>query len=47
MYSMSKGTKCEATARALFPARYKMLDDLLKPKAAAPPAQPAAPAGPK
>ena len=47
MYSMSKGTKCEATARALFPARYKMLDDLLKPKVAAPPAEPAAPAGPK
>ena len=34
MYSMSKGTKCEATAKALYPARYKILDDLLQPKPA-------------
>ena len=30
MYSLSKGTKCEAAARVLYPARYKKLDTMLK-----------------
>jgi type VI secretion system secreted protein VgrG len=34
MYSLSKGTPCEAIARKLFPNRYKMLDQVLKPKEA-------------
>jgi hypothetical protein len=32
MYSLSKGTKCEETAKALFPARYAALDKLLEDK---------------
>jgi uncharacterized Zn-binding protein involved in type VI secretion len=28
MYALSKGTPCEATARAIFPARYQILDRL-------------------
>jgi hypothetical protein len=32
MYSLSKGTKCEATAKALYPARYAALDALLSDK---------------
>ena len=37
MYSLSKGTKCEDCARAMFPNRYKILDDLFKKKDPAPP----------
>ena len=32
MYSLSKGTTCEATAKQLYPARYKALDDLFAAK---------------
>jgi hypothetical protein len=39
MYTMSKGTPCEATARALYPERYKILDNLLQPKPTTPPAK--------
>ncbi len=39
MYALSKGTACEATARAMFPNRYRELDRLFpngfpKPSAA-------------
>jgi len=30
MYSLSKGTKCEAAAKALYPARYEALENLFK-----------------
>jgi type VI secretion system secreted protein VgrG len=30
MYSLSKGTACEATAKQLYPNRYEQLDKLLK-----------------
>ena len=30
MYSLSKGTKCEAPARKLYPQRYKTLDEMFK-----------------
>jgi hypothetical protein len=30
MYSLSKGTKCEATAKARYPARYAALDKMSK-----------------
>ena len=30
MYSLSKGTPCEAMARTLFPNRYAALDKLMK-----------------
>ena len=30
MYSLSKGTKCEAPARMLYPQRYKTLDEMFK-----------------
>jgi hypothetical protein len=32
MYSLSKGTKCEAVARQLYPNRYKVCDDLFDAK---------------
>jgi uncharacterized Zn-binding protein involved in type VI secretion len=32
MYSLSKGTPCEATAKKLYPSRYKALDDLFGAK---------------
>jgi len=32
MYTLSKGTPCEATARALFPHRYALMEALLSPK---------------
>lgn len=38
MYALSKGTPCEATARAMFPNRYRELDRLFPkgfPKASA------------
>ena len=30
MYSLSKGTKCEAAAKALYPKRYEILDGMFK-----------------
>lgn len=41
MYSLSKGTSCEETAKKLYPNRYKALDDLFGVKPPAPPAPPA------
>ncbi len=32
MYSLSKGTSCEATAKQLYPSRYKVLDGLMGAK---------------
>jgi hypothetical protein len=32
MYSLSKGTVCEAPAKKLYPNRYKVLDELMAPK---------------
>ncbi len=40
MYTLSHGTSCEATARALFPHRYAKLDALLRPKLPAHPSPP-------
>ena len=36
MYSLSKGTPCEATAKKLYPNRYAVLDGLFAPKPPAP-----------
>jgi Domain of unknown function (DUF4150) len=36
MYTLSKGTQCEAYARYFYPNRYKMLDDLFPPHVSTP-----------
>jgi hypothetical protein len=30
MYSLSKGTKCEETAKKLYPNRYKLMDEMFQ-----------------
>jgi len=42
MYSASKKTPCEKTARALYPNRYAELDKIMAPKPASPPPKPPA-----